>query len=104
MVLALTLRYGCVTVDVASPWSDEIVYLTRCEYCAHLSSIAFAALHLNALSIVFLIKLLFTPKVGMEVCFRSITQLLSLDRFSLHDFLPAIYGAPFVKKLFSTNL
>ena len=41
---------------------------------------------LNALQIVFLFKLLFTPKVGIEVCFCSITLLLSLDRFV--DLLP----------------
>ena len=56
-------------------------------YCAQLSSIAFAASQLNAPQIVFLFKLLFTPKVGIEVCFCSITLLLSLDRFV--DLLPA---------------
>ena len=39
--------------------SHEIVYLV--VNCAQLSSIAFAVSQLNALSIVFLFKLLFTP-------------------------------------------
>ena len=39
--------------------SDEIVYLV--VNCAQLSSITFAASQLNALSILFLFKLLFTP-------------------------------------------
>ena len=48
-------------------------YISLVVNCAQLSLIAFAALQLNASSIVVLFKVLFTPKVGMEVCFCSIT-------------------------------
>ena len=61
-------------------------YISLVVNCAQLSLIAFAALQLKASQIVFLFKLLFTPKVGIEVCFCSITLLLPLDR--LVDLLP----------------
>lgn len=48
-------------------------YISLVVNCAQMSSIAFAASQLNPLSIVFLFKLLFTPKVGIEACFCSIT-------------------------------
>ena len=75
----------CVTVDLLSHvrLSDDIVYLT--ELC----SVVIDRIHsfaIKASQIVFLFKLLFTPKVGIEVCFCSITLLLSLDRFV--DLLP----------------
>ena len=44
-------------------------YISLVVNCAQMSSIAFAASQLNPLSIVFLFKLLFTPKVGIETCF-----------------------------------
>ena len=64
-------RLYCVTVDVVSPtrWIDEIVYLTRCELCW----VVIDRIRSFAFQLFFLFKLLFTPKAGIEVCFRSIT-------------------------------
>ena len=50
-------------------------YISLVVNCAQneMSSIAFAASQLNPLSIIFLFKLLFIPKFGIEACFCSIT-------------------------------
>ena len=69
----LTLRYGCVTVDIVSHARAIRSYILLIVNCTQLSSIEFAGSQLNALSIVFLFKPLFTPKVGIEVSLCSIT-------------------------------
>lgn len=66
------------------------LYISLVVNCAQMSSIAFAASQLNPLSIVFLFKLLFTPKPGIEVLEWEETRYSEIDDQELDVFVRTI--------------